>query len=211
MMESKTKEDGTLPGEDDKPHLLRIQEWDDLDPVRTGFFPGSFDDDFGYTKAADVVYHTPLILLTDNGVTTDVGSKCAGDLFDEGIIREEELDEKRKEKLVEHFLSMGFFHFRIKKYIEIRVADSVPIEKAMAYVALLKGIIYSKDNIEVLEKELADVDEIGIIEDAVLRIEREGLKARIYNNMTAAQWISHLAELAGNGLPPDEKEYLGYV
>ena len=211
MMESKTREDGTLPGEDDKPHLLRIQEWDDLDPARTGFFPGSFDDDFGYAKAADAVYHTPLILLTDNGVTTDIGSKCAGDLFDEGIIREEEIDEKRKKKLVEHFLSMGFFHFRIKKYIEIRVADSVPIEKAMAYVALLKGIIYSKDNIEALEKELAGVDEIGIIEDAVLRIEREGLKARIYNNMTAAQWISHLAELAGNGLPPDEKEYLGYV
>ena len=32
MMESKTYEKSSLPGVQDKPHLLRIQEWDDLDP-----------------------------------------------------------------------------------------------------------------------------------------------------------------------------------
>ena len=52
---------------------------------------------------------------------------------------------------IEHFLSMGFFHFRIKKYIEIRVSDSVPIKKALYYVALIKGIVYSEQNLDLLE------------------------------------------------------------
>ena len=38
-MENKTEPDSTLKDRPDKPHLFRIQEWDDLDPSRTGFYP----------------------------------------------------------------------------------------------------------------------------------------------------------------------------
>ena len=211
MMENKTEANSALPGASEKPHLLRIQEWEDLDPARTGFYPGSFDEGFGYAKVADVVYHTPLILLTDNDVSTYVGSKTAEDLFAEHMISEEGLDEERRTKLVEHFLSMGFFHFRIKKYIEVRVADSVPIKKALGYTALLKGIVYSEHNLDALEKELADIDGLDEIQDAVERIEAGGDQAVIYHNMTAAEWASYLIGLAGKALPEHEKGYLKYV
>ena len=208
MMESKTDEDSFLPGVPDKPHLFRIQEWEDLDPARTGFFPGIFDEDFGYNKAADVVSHTPLILLTDNGETIGVGSRNAEDILKEGILSEDGLDDERREKLVEHFLSMGFFHFRVKKYIEIRVADSVPIEKALGYAALIKGIVYSAANLDTLEKELADIDGVDKINEAVTDIEKDGLQAVIYHGRTSGQWAAYLKELAENALPDDEKEYL---
>ncbi len=208
MMESKTDEDSFLPGVPDKPHLFRIQEWEDLDPARTGFFPGIFDEDFGYNKAADVVSHTPLILLTDNGETIGVGSRNAEDILKEGILSEDGLDDERREKLVEHFLSMGFFHFRVKKYIEIRVADSVPIEKALGYAALIKGIVYSAANLDTLEKELADIDGIDKINEAVTDIEKDGLQTVIYHGRTSGQWAAYLKELAENALPDDEKEYL---
>lgn len=211
MMESKTRENTTLPGVNDRPHLLRIQEWDDLDPDRTGFYPGSLDPDFGYDKIADVVYHTPLILLTDNGVTTDVGHRCAEDLVLEQILPETITDDARKTRLVEHFLSMGFFHFRIKKYIEIRVADSVPIKKALGYAALLKGIVYSDRNLDILENMLSSVDSLDKIQEAILKIQAEGLDAVIYDNKTAAEWISTLIGLAEENLPGHEKEYLRYV
>ncbi|HBZ02824.1 MAG TPA: hypothetical protein DEO83_03330, partial [Lachnospiraceae bacterium] len=45
LMENKAEEDSTLPGVTDKKHLLRIQEWDDLDPDRTGFVPHSLSED----------------------------------------------------------------------------------------------------------------------------------------------------------------------
>ena len=113
-MESKSDADSVLEKESDKKHLFRIQEWEDLDPDRTGFYPGSFDPNFGYGKIADVILHTPLILLTDEGETTDVGHSSAADLLKQGIVKEEDLEKTREERLIEHFISMGFFHFRVK-------------------------------------------------------------------------------------------------
>ena len=211
MMENKSYEDSTLPEHPDRPHLLRIQEWDDLDPARTGFCPDPFAPDFGYRKIAEAVYHTPLILLTDGDVTTGVGSKTAEDLAAEGIVPDSSLDKARTRQLVEHFLSMGFFHFRIKKYIEVRIADSAPIGKALGYAALLKGLVYFERNLEALEKELAEVDGTKQTQEAILKIEKEGRKAGIYKGLTAEQWITRLIVLAGEELPEAEREYLQYV
>ena len=211
MMENKTVAGSTLPDVPDKPHLFRIQEWDDLDPDRTGFFPHSMEADFGYEQIANVVYRTPLILLTDNGTTSYVGNKNAEDLLNEGVIAEEELDQTRRKNLTEHFLSMGFFHFRIKKYIEIRVADSVPINKALGYVALLKGIVYSDQNLTLLEEELSDIDTIDKIQDAVIKIEKDGHDAVIYHNITAAQWAARLVQISSEAIPEQERKYLAYV
>ena len=211
MMENKTVAGSTLPDVPDKPHLFRIQEWDDLDPDRTGFFPHSMEADFGYEQIANVVYRTPLILLTDNGTTSYVGNKNAEDLLNEGVIAEEELDQTRRKNLTEHFLSMGFFHFRIKKYIEIRVADSVPINKALGYVALLKGIVYSDQNLTLLEEELSDIDTIDKIQDAVIKIEKDGHDAVIYHNITAAQWAARLVQISSEAILEQERKYLAYV
>ncbi|MBR3082572.1 MAG: hypothetical protein IKH06_06945 [Clostridiales bacterium] len=205
--ENKSYEDSVIEKGSNKKHLLRIQEWGDLDPDRTGFYPHSFDKDFGYEKIADVITHTPLILLTDSGETTDVGSKTASDLISLGII-EEDLKSPRKEKLIEHFISMGFFHFRIKKYIEIRVADSVPLERALSYVALIKGLIYSEKNLSILEEKLGSVDSISRIEEAVDDIIVSGLDAYVYDEMTAREWYKYLVELAASALSEKEREYL---
>ena len=211
IMENKSDEASTLPGIPDKPHLLRIQEWEDLDPARTGFYPNSLDPDFGYGKIADVVLHTPLILLTDKGWTGYVGSKTGADLIADGTVYLNESETIRRKKLIEHFISMGFFHFRIKKYIEIRVADSVPIRKALGYAALLKGIVYSRSNLDILDRELADVDDLEKIQDAVSAIESEGENAVIYQGKTAAEWAIYLVGLAWNSLSESEKEYLVHV
>ena len=209
-MENKTDPDSTLKEHPDKPHLFRIQEWDDLDPSRTGFYPHSLEEGFGYDSVADTILNTPLILLTDDGVTTDVGSETAEDLFARGLIREETLDITRERSLIEHFISMGFFHYRVKKYIEIRVADSVSLDRALGYVALLKGIVYSDDNLIALEKELADIDTAEKIQQAVEDIERDGYNAVVYGRK-ATEWAAHLYELALDKLPDTDKEYLENV
>ena len=209
-MENKTDPDSTLKEHPDKPHLFRIQEWDDLDPSRTGFYPHSLEEGFGYDSVADTILHTPLILLTDDGVTTDVGSETAEDLFARGMIREETLDITRERSLIEHFISMGFFHYRVKKYIEIRVADSVPLDRALGYVAILKGIVYSDDNLSALENELADVDTAEKIQQAVEDIERDGYNAVVYGRK-ASEWAAHLYELAIGRLTESDKEYLENV
>ena len=106
---------------------------------------------------------------------------------------------------------MGFFHFRIKKYIEIRVADSVPLGRALSYVALIKGLIYSDENLSILETELADINSIEQIEDAVDAVIVSGLDAKIYGDRTAREWYNYLLELAGHSLDEKEREYLNNV
>ena len=207
IMENKSEEDSTLPGEDKK-HLFRTQEWDDLDPSRTGFVPHSFDSDFGYDKMADVISDTPLILLTDEGETIDVGHQTARELIDNQVLYWDGIGEERRKKLIEHFMSMGFFHFRVKKYIEIRVADSVPILKALGYVALIKGLIYSEENLKKLEEALASVEDIDSIQKAVEAIETDGFDAKIYDGKTAGEWADYLIDIAGNSLGDSDKEYL---
>lgn len=207
IMENKSEEDSTLPGEDKK-HLFRTQEWDDLDPSRTGFVPHSFDSDFGYDKMADVISDTPLILLTDEGETIDVGHQTARELIDNQVLYWDGIGVERRKKLIEHFMSMGFFHFRVKKYIEIRVADSVPILKALGYVALIKGLIYSEENLKKLEEALASVEDIDSIQKAVEAIETDGFDAKIYDGKTAGEWADYLIDIAGNSLGDSDKEYL---
>ena len=209
-MENKTDPDSTLKEHPDKPHLFRIQEWDDLDSSRTGFYPHSLESGFGYDSVAETILNTPLILLTDDGVTTDVGSETATDLLARGLIREETLDKTRERSLIEHFISMGFFHFRVKKYIEIRVADSVPIDRSLGYVALLKGIVYSDENLDALEKELTDIDSAEKIQQAVESVEKDGYNAVVYGRK-ASEWAAYLYELAFGALPEAEKEYLENV
>ena len=206
-LENKTYEDSVIEKGSDKTHLLRIQEWNDLDPSRTGFYPHSFDEDFGYDKIADVISQTPLILLTDEGKTSYVGSASAADLIREGVI-EKDPESPRKEHLIEHFISMGFFHFRIKKYIEIRVADSVPLARALSYVALIKGLIYSEENLSELEKAFSGITSIEQIEDAVDSIIVSGLDAKIYGDQPVSEWYKYLLELAYHALPEQEREYL---
>lgn len=201
MMENKTDPASALKGKEDKPHLLRTQEWDDLDPARTGFVPHSFDEDFGYDKMAEVICNVPLILYTEDGQTEGVGSKTALDLVSEG----------RDLRNIDHIISMGFFHFRVKKYIEIRVADSVPIKKALGYVALLKGIVYSDSALTLLDKELAGIDSAEKIQAVVESIEKDGFDAVIYNGKTASEWSEHLIGIAAGNIEEEEKEYLNHV
>lgn len=51
---------------------------------------------------------------------------------------------------VEHALSMVFPDVRLKTYVEIRPADSMPTPYAIAYAALIKGLFYCDECLEAL-------------------------------------------------------------
>lgn len=211
LLENKNDANSTMKDSPDKSHLLRIQQWDDLDPARTGLLPHTFDDNFGYDSLADIIYNTPLILYPDSDGTVYVADKSAKDLFNLSVIKKAELTDDRKKQLIEHFISMGFFHLRVKTYIEIRVADSVPIERALGYVALIKGLVYSDENLRILDEKLDDIAEDDDIYNAIEEIKKEGFNAKIYHGKTAANWADYLISIASNVLESKDKEYLNNV
>lgn len=211
IFENKSDALSTINNSPYKPHLLRTQLWDDLDSSRTGLLPHAFDDDFGYDSLSELIYNTPLILYPDSEKTVFVADKSAKDLFDSSVIKKEELTDIRKKQLIEHFISMCFFHLRVKTYIEIRVADSVPIDRALGYVALIKGLIYSDENLNILNNKLADISSDKDIYNTIDAIASDGFNAIIYHNKTAANWSEYLISLASDKLESKEKEYLNNV
>lgn len=120
-------------GEAYKENGLRMTIWKNTDNERCGIIKEAFDDDFSYASYADYIVNRPCIFIHKDGEDIYTGHTKIKDI--EGI------DEADKE-LVEHVLSMFFPDTRAKKYIEIRMMDSVQIDYLLGLVALIKATSY---------------------------------------------------------------------
>ncbi|MGI6011736.1 MAG: glutamate-cysteine ligase family protein [Ruminococcus sp.] len=142
--------------------MARTYIWENVDPDRTGIIKGLFDEDFGFEKYAEFLMNLPVIFVENQGRPLYTGDKKTEDIWKEDIFTQED---------IEHILSMNFQDVRLKHYLEIRYADSMPINCVLGYAALLKGVFYQKDFLEELVEKL-DADE-----DAILRAQSNLMKA----------------------------------
>ena len=79
----------------------------------------------------------PLIFVPEaGGQDSYVRDRTAADIW-----KEEALSPGQ----VEHILSMTFPDVRLKHYLELRAADSMPFSHVCAYLALVKGIFFHED------------------------------------------------------------------
>lgn len=114
-------------------NILRSYIWNNVDNerCRLPFEAGSLT----FRKYAEYVYSSPAILVPDKDTMRFTGGEKISDIYADTLIGEEE---------AEHLLSMFFPDVRLKQYIEIRPADSMPIKYALSYAALVKGVFASK-------------------------------------------------------------------
>jgi len=188
--------------------MVRMAIWDDVDSARSLIPPASFSEDFGFRSYANTVLSAPAIFsvqLDENGEPCPLcgqrseytGFESFGSVF---------RDTHFTKPLIEHILSLFFFDTRLKGYMEIRIADSLPLDYALAFTALIKGIFYSDEALDHLEKTLIGVGETAI---AAAKAElREQAYAAIVYHRRAADWLDELFDLARAGLPLDEQQYL---
>lgn len=178
------------------PHLLRTQIWNDVDSDRCGYLEGSLEEDYSFEACARALYEKPMIFLKDQGEEVNVGALSAKNLCKE-----------RPFTFVEHMLSMFFPHIRLKKYLEIRVADSVSKERMLGYGALLKGLLYSEKNLARLEQQLEKVTTLSQVQEAEKAMMKEGYYAKVYGK-TAVEWMFTLYEMAKEELSVKDQSYL---
>ncbi len=177
-------------------HLLRQIIWNDTDDVRCGYAEGSVTAD----SLDDYIKH-----ITNTSMIMAWDGKDAVPF--EGAATEFE-GETSSEDFVQYLLSMFFFNVRFKKYIEIRMADSLPMEAALGYAALIKGIFYDAGVFEKVENMLSLVKSIEDIKEAEYAIINGGFAAKIYGYESATAFIAELFEAIKPALPDDEKHYL---
>ncbi|MCR5387994.1 MAG: hypothetical protein K6E56_01965 [Lachnospiraceae bacterium] len=184
--------DGEFKGK----HILRTIIWNDTDDARCGYARGSVTaetlDDY-----AEHAMTTPMIMAWNNGEAVPF----------EGTAQDFE-GETDSEDFVQYLLSMFFFNVRFKKYIEIRMADSLPVEAAVGYAALIKAIFYNDDVFEKAEKLVSSVKSIDEIKAAEEAIINDGFAAKIYEHESATAFVAELFEAAKQALPTGEKHYL---
>lgn len=166
------------------PYLLRTEVWNHVDKRRCGIVQGSMREDFDFYRYAEYVYHVPLILVKENGRAVAVGEWSAAEYYRERIMTEEE---------IEHMLSMVFPDVRLKNYIEIRMGDSLPQNKAFAYARLVRDIFYGESFARV--REYFGVQNEFEIEAAKEEAMQNGKQAVLYGKR-AAEIFSFLQKIS---------------
>ena len=176
-------------------HMARTMIWKQVDPQRCGIVPGLFEEDFGFEKYGKYLLRLPLIFIPQNGEAVYVGHQSAEELWKDRDMTSEE---------IEHVLSMTFVDVRLKHYLEIRGADSMPFAYVMGYLALLKGIFYYEDALEqILNRKISEAD-ILQAEENLMEL---GFEGDIYGEKADA-YLKNIFAIAREHLEGNEESFL---
>lgn len=120
-------------------HMLRARIWDEVDPERSGIVPGALDRPFGYREYAQYLYDRPAVVTHKDDLLSFTGEHTLSELF---------ADECMSKTDIDYAIGMFFPDVRVRHYIEIRMADSLPKDYMLAYTALIKGLFYNENNLK---------------------------------------------------------------
>ena len=189
--------------------IRHLSLWREVDPARCGVLPHLFEKDYGFERYTEWLFATPPIFTTQNDEPQETYDLPASEVYKAVPMTRSD---------IEHLLSMFWPDVRLKRYIEIRPADALPLEPALGYVALIKGIFYGQNNLDFLEDALGAKDDPAditgksypyteqSIEDAIQEIIEKRDNARVYGKVVV-EWIDYLFMLATRGLS-SEVDYL---
>lgn len=183
-----------LEGRSDTGRMARTRIWNDVDPERSMTVPHLFDEGFDtpYTLAdyADYIMGSHPILVMEGSTVVDAGDRTSDEVYADRMVSRSE---------IEHLLSMFFPDVRLKRYVEIRMVDSLPIEYCVAYGALANALFYSRRNLlELVDRFTTAGIGPGSIATAKANLMRDGWVADVYGT-PAWRWLDDIAALAWRG------------
>jgi glutamate--cysteine ligase len=207
----------------------RANVWTDTDPDRTGMLDFVFQDGFGFETYARYALQVPMYFAKRDGKYIDLAGRSFVDFMD-GKLAELPGERPTLKDWADHTTTL-FPEVRLKKYLEMRGADSGPWSRLCALPALWMGVLYDsaalaaawdlcKDwKIEDHERLRADVARRGLkaeiagrtVQDVakdLLVIAKQGLKNR--NRLSGglvdeSGYLAELEHIAETGVTPAER------
>lgn len=183
-------------GEEYKKNCIRVEIWNDVDKDRSMVVKDALNKDFGFEDYAKYILDAPAILIEDEqGNSIYTKDKKIKDIY-----KNREITKKD----IEHLISMFFPDVRLKNYVEIRMADCMPMYYALSYAAIIKGIFYNEGAIKYFLDKFSFVRNEDVIK-AKKEIIQNGYEAKVYG-MYASDIIMEMIEIAKENLHEEEKE-----
>lgn len=177
--------------------LTRSYVWKDVDSVRCMVPDCTFREDFGFRAYAEELYHKPPILVKEGSLTRYTGESTIAEWY-----RDRELTTAE----IEHLISMFFPDVRLKHYLEIRPADSLPLEFSLAYAALAQGIFYQEKTLNVLADAFR-IEDKRQIEEAKDNLMEKGFGGTVYGR-PAAEVVDFLFQSVLDYAGEEEKQVI---
>jgi glutamate--cysteine ligase len=119
---------------------FRSEIWRDTDPDRSGMLPWAFDSGMGFERYADYALDVPMYFVKRGEDYIDVAGQSFRDLL-RGRLPAMPGERATISDWANH-LSTIFPEVRLKRYLEMRGADSGPWRRLTALAAFWVGILY---------------------------------------------------------------------
>jgi glutamate--cysteine ligase len=192
---------------------MRSEIWRDPDNQRAGMLPWAFEDGMGFERYVDYALDVPMYFVKRGDDYIDVSGQSFRDLL-AGKLAALPGERAIISDWANH-LSTIFPEVRIKRYMEMRGADSAPSRRLPALTAFWVGLLYDEGSLDACWELVKDwsVDERQRLRDEVPRL---SFKATI-GARTALDLARECVALARAGLArrarfdregDDETQYL---
>lgn len=195
---------------DPAPHLARFALWRNVDNDRCGSVPGLFNEGYGFADYAEWILHTCPIFVTRPSADDPTGPNLRA-VYGQSAY-EAYGDAPMTRTDIEHVLSMFWPDVRLKNFVEIRPADSLPAPLMAGYAALVKGIFYSQRSLQAIEEAFGVVEGVWPLTDdsanqALMSIQKDGAEAVIHGK-TLVEWQELIFGIADGALDEEDAGHL---
>ncbi|MFD1704282.1 glutamate--cysteine ligase [Methylopila henanensis] len=174
----------------------RSEIWRDTDNARAGMLPWAFDDGMGFERYVDYALDVPMYFVKRGDHYHDVAGASFRDLL-AGRLPQLPGERATVADWANH-LSTIFPEVRLKRYLEMRGADSGPTGRICALPSFWVGVLYDDASLDAAWEIVKHwtADERQKLRDDV---PREGLSARI-RNRSVLEVARDVLALADDGL-----------
>jgi len=119
---------------------MRSEVWRDTDRRRTGMLPFAFEQGMGYERYVDYALAVPMYFVYRNGRYIDASGASFQDFLD-GKLPQLPGERPTFDDWSDHLTTL-FPEVRLKRFLEMRGADSGPWQRICALPALWAGLLY---------------------------------------------------------------------
>jgi glutamate--cysteine ligase len=121
---------------------VRSAVWLDTDPARTGMLPFAFEDGMGYERYVDYALDVPMYFVRRKKTYIDASGASFRDFLD-GRLPQLPGEKPTLSDWADHLTTL-FPEVRLKRFLEMRGADSGPSRSLCALPAFWTGLLYDE-------------------------------------------------------------------